>query len=722
MSIELIVALVAGFVSFISPCVLPLVPAYIGYMGGRVTDTVSAQVATGNTTQKKLSARFSTFIHGLAFVGGFTVVFVALGLIGTAFVQQFGSTNTVEGVIGRVGGVLIIFFGLHFMGILPDLFAWLRIPGSKTQPRPRVGVNAGVIAAIFAVALLALLSSLFNLPLVPLDAYLVFDGLFSGDLAGASMLVQHTISIGLVVGLGALLGGMLFRLFNQNGKPLLLGVITGLAFGSVLVAAGFIAQESYEIANIAFALGAFALWGLGVAAIYQIERQERAPFELIFAHLAFSLVFAVALTALIAWSFTGTVALWDTASYAQIPGFIALGLIALALIGMVTGGAFVEPAAFWDGMMDRVNTMLYADTRREMSASGNKGLLGSGFMGVVFAAGWSPCIGPTLGVALTLAANNPEGADLARSAGLMTAYSLGLGLPFLMTALMLDSAQGGLRRLTRHMPTIKAVSGAFLIVIGIAIASGRLQQLSAQFSNQFGDFSYRVENCTVGWVEGDIRFGQVDNCFTDDPDYFTLVALNTGEITQTELDAQQDAVDLPVADTAPETTENNISEPANTPVDPAPEANTNAPAAPVGLAVGNTAPDFTTQTVSGETVSLSDYRGDVVLLNFWFTDCAPCRFEMPEFEEAYQTYADEGFTIIAVNREEEPEAITSFADEIGGLSFPLLLDENGDLQFEYGITGYPATFVLDRNGEIIFRSSGPMTADQIEEVVTDALS
>ena len=137
--LDLFIAMIAGIVSFLSPCVLPLVPAYIGYMGGRVTNTVSAQVvAVGadggkvkNETLKVkneilLSARFSTFFHGVAFVAGFTFVFVTLGIIGTAFVRELGSTATVEGLIGRIGGMLIILFGLHFMGVVPRIFAWLR--------------------------------------------------------------------------------------------------------------------------------------------------------------------------------------------------------------------------------------------------------------------------------------------------------------------------------------------------------------------------------------------------------------------------------------------------------------------------------------------------------------------------------------------------------------------------------------------------------------------
>ncbi|MCL4252305.1 MAG: cytochrome c biogenesis protein CcdA, partial [Anaerolineae bacterium] len=130
--VELSINFLVGLVSFLSPCVLPLVPAYISYMGGRMTYSVSAQVdivadAGGTAKLRRTTAmRLSTFIHGLAFVAGFTFVFVALTILATAFIQQIGSTRTVEGIIGRVGGVIIIFLGLHFMGAFQPVFRWLR--------------------------------------------------------------------------------------------------------------------------------------------------------------------------------------------------------------------------------------------------------------------------------------------------------------------------------------------------------------------------------------------------------------------------------------------------------------------------------------------------------------------------------------------------------------------------------------------------------------------
>jgi cytochrome c-type biogenesis protein len=551
--LDIIIATIAGFVSFISPCVLPLVPAYIGYMGGRVTSTVAAQVSVAGgggsvsaVVPPSLSARFSTGLHSVAFIAGFTFVFVTLGILGTAFVRQVGSTATVEGLIGRLGGVAIIIFGLHFMGALPVIFNRLRrVPG--------------------------LLSSPLTTPVI------------------------------------ALLGA-----------------------------------------------------------------------------------------ALIAWTFTGTLTPWDTSplSNTGVTAALALLLLAAFSLALVLGGAFVRPGEFWNKALNTIENTLYADTRRQMTTGGSTGLPSSALMGVVFAAGWTPCIGPTLGLAMTMAANQ---ADIPRAAMLMTAYSLGMGIPFVLTALMLDSAQGGLRRLNRHMNTIKLVSGAFLVVIGFTIATGSLQDLSRRFSVEFGDFSYRVEQCVIGAVEGVIPWGQAGVCLTGQEDYTTLRQQHQ------ESSAPATGTQLTVGRSDMVRIEQNADDPA------------------VGLAVGDRAPDFETLTISGEPVRLSDLRGEVVLLNFWFTYCAPCRIEMPEFERMYKRYADEGFTILAVNREETAEEIQAFADELG-LTFPLLLDEMSDIQFLYQVMGYPKTFILDRDGVILFVAYSALTEEQIRSLVEDALA
>jgi cytochrome c-type biogenesis protein len=160
-------------------------------------------------------------------------------------------------------------------------------------------------------------------------------------------------------------------------------------------------------------------------------------------------------------------------------------------------------------MFARLNAAFYADTRRQINPNEQHGFAGSFFMGVVFSAGWTPCIGPIYGGILTMAAS---GGSVTAAGSQLIAYSLGLGIPFLLAALMMDGAQVFLRRLQRHMRTIKLVSGALLLIIGIAVASGTVQEISRNFAGQFADFSYQLEDCALRVFEGDLAIGEFGDC------------------------------------------------------------------------------------------------------------------------------------------------------------------------------------------------------------------
>ncbi|MBN8636350.1 MAG: hypothetical protein J0M07_13570, partial [Anaerolineae bacterium] len=180
MSVTFSLAFIAGLVSFLSPCCLPLVPAYIGYMGGRLTNTVAAQVGGAAVmTRPTLASRFTTFTHGLAFVLGFSVVFVSIGLLTTAFISVVGrgSVSVITDIISRAGGLLIIFFGLNFMGLLPRFFRYLL----KEQTIISTPVTGVVFGAAMALLLLwALIDWLIALPFITmLVLWLVLGGAFT---------------------------------------------------------------------------------------------------------------------------------------------------------------------------------------------------------------------------------------------------------------------------------------------------------------------------------------------------------------------------------------------------------------------------------------------------------------------------------------------------------------------------------------------------------------
>lgn len=133
----------------------------------------------------------------------------------------------------------------------------------------------------------------------------------------------------------------------------------------------------------------------------------------------------------------------------------------------------------------------------------------------------------------------------------------------------------------------------------------------------------------------------------------------------------------------------------------------------VGLQVGQQAPDFTLTTLDGQTVTLSELRGKIVLLNFWATWCPPCRIEMPEFEDVANTRSDE-IVIVAVNLMEGPELVQPFVDELG-LTFTIAMDPNGDVNQRYQVTGYPTSYIIDAEGMVSIVHVGPTFAAQIDE-------
>ncbi len=113
------------------------------------------------------------------------------------------------------------------------------------------------------------------------------------------------------------------------------------------------------------------------------------------------------------------------------------------------------------------------------------------------------------------------------------------------------------------------------------------------------------------------------------------------------------------------------------------------------------APDFTLIDIQGKKVTLSDLRGQVVLVNFWATWCPPCRQEMPSMEELYQQLKPHGVELLAINIEENgPKVVAEFLASRSH-SFPILFDPQAQVQRLYRVSRFPETFIVDRNGNIV---------------------
>lgn len=121
--------------------------------------------------------------------------------------------------------------------------------------------------------------------------------------------------------------------------------------------------------------------------------------------------------------------------------------------------------------------------------------------------------------------------------------------------------------------------------------------------------------------------------------------------------------------------------------------------------VGNLAPDFQLSTLDGQSVSLSDFRGRPVLVNFWASWCGPCRYEMPFLQRIHEEQAANGLVVLGVNLGESPDEIREFMADFG-LSFTMLLDSRQDVALMYNVRGIPTTLLIDEDGVIRYRKVG----------------
>lgn len=140
------------------------------------------------------------------------------------------------------------------------------------------------------------------------------------------------------------------------------------------------------------------------------------------------------------------------------------------------------------------------------------------------------------------------------------------------------------------------------------------------------------------------------------------------------------------------------------------------------------APDFTLTDQNGVTHTLSDYQGKTIFLNFWATWCPPCKQEMPDIQALYERYGSNEKDLIVLgvagpnqSQEGSVEHITSFLTD-NQYSFPVLMDEDGEVFATYEIYSFPTTFMIDQNGDIFGYSSGALSDDMMENIVQQTMS
>ena len=278
-------------------------------------------------------------------------------------------------------------------------------------------------------------------------------------------------------------------------------------------------------------------------------------------------------------------------------------------------------------------------------------------MGFTFSFAWTPCVGPALTSVLLMAASANT---KVMGFVLIGVYTVGFVLPFLAVGLFTTTL---LEFFKSHMNVVKytvKVGGALMILMGVLMFTGKM-------------------NAFTGYLSGG-----------------TNANLESQEETEKE------------SEDASEDKEENKEEESKETVVPA--------------------IDFTLKDQFGNEHTLSDYKGKTVFLNFWATWCGPCRSEMPDIQKLYETYETEGDNAVIIlgvaapglGQEKDEAGIKAFLDE-SGYTYPTLMDTTGDLFSEYGISSFPTTFMIDREGNVFGYVSGALNEDMMKNIIEQTL-
>ncbi|WP_315117145.1 redoxin domain-containing protein [uncultured Clostridium sp.] len=124
--------------------------------------------------------------------------------------------------------------------------------------------------------------------------------------------------------------------------------------------------------------------------------------------------------------------------------------------------------------------------------------------------------------------------------------------------------------------------------------------------------------------------------------------------------------------------------------------------------------DFKLQDIDGKEISLSEFKGKKVFLNFWASWCGPCKIEMPHMQTLYEETKDKDIVILAVNVGESKDKVKSFIEK-NKYTFPVLLDTNQEISLQYGISAFPTSFFIDEEGYVYSGIQGSMSLDMMKE-------
>jgi peroxiredoxin len=142
---------------------------------------------------------------------------------------------------------------------------------------------------------------------------------------------------------------------------------------------------------------------------------------------------------------------------------------------------------------------------------------------------------------------------------------------------------------------------------------------------------------------------------------------------------------------------------------------------PKPTASGNLAPDFTLTDLDGHKLTLSDYRGKVVLLDFWATWCGPCRTEIPHFVEMQNKYGPQDFQVIGISMDDDAKPVRQFAQQYK-LNYPVAVGDDKLADRFGGVMGLPVNFIIDRQGRVHAKYLGATDVSVFDRDVKDLLA
>lgn len=300
-------------------------------------------------------------------------------------------------------------------------------------------------------------------------------------------------------------------------------------------------------------------------------------------------------------------------------------------------------------------------------------------LGFTFSFAWTPCVGPTLGSVLLMASSSGSS-----QAGMLLigVYTLGFIIPFLAVGLFTGAVLSFFRKHQKVVQYTVKIGGILLVFMGIMTLTGMMNGITSYLSSQ-GNTAKTEQAQTDENTEGKKDTSQKND--------------------ENKSDAAADNETAGSSDTSGENQEE------KTP-----------------------APDFTLVDQFGETHTLSEYKGKTVFLNFWATWCPPCRQEMPDIQALYETYGgnEEDLIILGVanpktedhpyNQDETQDKVTEFLSD-NGYSYPVVMDTTGDIFSTYGISSFPTTFMIDKEGKVYGYVTGAITADIMESIVKQTM-